>query len=328
MAEALSDEAAAPAADETGIVRWFDTTRRMGVIARADGSTLFVPPYGLAEGQGALATGQPVTFTLRENAKGPYAAEVRVTNAPPPGAEALTALALEIAQALSEAAPPALAQIRKIIRALGQETTQEAVREALRVEEAGGMLLPDESRRRTPGGVFFVLIRERLTAEQRVQIFPTPYQRRKKPATPGGAATGPPPAPPPFTWDDRLALIAAASEQRGKVRSVKMTLIGRPGHIEEQAQFTLLTMTHSGPRPALPKGVPAPDPLPETTYSVYIGKKQWKAVAEALQDPEDALIVEGTPMLDTASGTIAIFATKTTTKLLQQASRPPRPPEA
>jgi molybdopterin-guanine dinucleotide biosynthesis protein len=49
--------------------------------------------------------------------------------------------------------------------------------------------------------------------------------------------------------------------------------------------------------------------------------KQWNKVAEAIQDPEDVLIVEGYPQLDLETRSIAVFATNTTTKKLQMAQK-------
>lgn len=321
MADVPPDTADAPPV-ESGTVRWFDAKKKMGVITRADGSTIFIPPYGLAEGQGALGFGQPVSFVERSNAKGPYAAEVTATGeagTPPDNLE-------QIAAELGESAPQALGQIRRILRHMGAKAAWRYVAEAKRVEAEGGMLIPDGSRRRTLGGVFFALVREGVSEEQRAVIFPPLFVRKEKPAKPKAPAEPPPPPPPPLSWEERLDLLAALRQHSGKAITVKVTIIGRPSKIEEQPQVTLLTLTHAGPLPALPKGIPVPDPVPATTYSVYVGKKQWKAVAEALSNPEDVIIVEGTQLLDPASGTIAVFATKTTTKLLQQASRAPRPP--
>jgi len=57
-------------------------------------------------------------------------------------------------------------------------------------------------------------------------------------------------------------------------------------------------------------------------------EKQWRRVAEAMKDPEDTLIVEGFPQLDAQTGSIAVFATNTTTRKLQQAQRQTRPAQA
>ena len=58
--------------------------------------------------------------------------------------------------------------------------------------------------------------------------------------------------------------------------------------------------------PALPKGLPTPPAAP-TKYTVYISSKQWKKVAEAIRDPEDVLIIEGFPTIDTQASAIAVF---------------------
>jgi hypothetical protein len=95
--------------------------------------------------------------------------------------------------------------------------------------------------------------------------------------------------------------------------------------VVEQEGFTLLKMQHTGPLPSLPKGIPVPAAVPTTTYIVYIAAKQWRGVAESLKTPEDTLIVEGVQFYDAEHQAIAVFATNTTTKLLQQAKRAAQP---
>ena len=325
MTNELPNQAEPPPSPEAGTVRWFNAAQMIGVINRRDGSTVFIPAFGRAVGQGALRPGQSVTFVTRENEKGFYADEVTAIGETPP---LPSDVAIQIAAALGETISQARTQIRRIVRHLGPEDAQRYVAEAQRVEAAGGMLLPDGSRRRTLGGVFFVLIRNALPEEERKIVFPPPHgwKAKKKPKDTKQPAE--PPPLPPLGWDDRITLIETLRAESGKATTVKVTIIGRPGQIEERPQVTLLTLTHTGPLPALPKGIPVPNPVPPTTYSVYIGKKQWKAIAEAIANPEDTLIVEGTQILDAASGTITVFATKTTTKLLQQASKQPKPPVA
>jgi hypothetical protein len=52
---------------------------------------------------------------------------------------------------------------------------------ALEVEGNGGMLVPDGSRRRTVGRIFFHLVRQEGTEEERLAIFP-PWKAKKPPA--------------------------------------------------------------------------------------------------------------------------------------------------
>ena len=70
-----------------------------------------------------------------------------------------------IAQELGETDPIPQEQIRRIVERLGAEAALTLLRETLEIEAQGGMLLPDRSRRRTPGGVFFYLVRSRTSKE-------------------------------------------------------------------------------------------------------------------------------------------------------------------
>ncbi|MEI7768399.1 MAG: hypothetical protein WCI67_00345 [Chloroflexales bacterium] len=327
MADTPPDTVDAPIDPEVGIVRWFNATKRIGSITRLDGSTIFIPPQGLARGQGNLSGGQPVTFISKVNAIGPYAGEVREISEGPVAEGGITA---QIAADLGETTAWAITQIQRIVGYMGSDFALRLVAEAQRIEAAGGMFLPDGSRRRTLGGVFFALVRSQLPPDQRAQIFPPAPGKRKANALQQADALPPPPQPTiilkHITWEDRIPVIAALRPDSGKVTSVKVTIIGRPSRVEEGAQFTLLTLTHTGPLPASPKGVPVPTTIPATTYAIYIGRKQWKQVAEAIQNPEDMLIVEGSQIYDAAAKAITVFATKTTTKMLQQAQRSPKQP--
>jgi hypothetical protein len=102
---------------------------------------------------------------------------------------------------------------------------------------------------------------------------------------------------------------------------VKITLIGNLGTFVDKGACTVGVMQHSGEKlPALPKGVPAPQAT-ETNYVVYIAAKQWKTVAATVSDPEDALIIEGFPQMDTQTGAISVFVSNVTSKKLQAAKR-------
>ncbi len=222
------------------------------------------------------------------------------------------AIAATIAQELGETQPVPLAQIRRIVQRLGPEAALAFLQEAQQIETQGGLTLPDGSRRRTPGGVFFFLVRQRISPEDRAVIFPG---WSKRPAS----QTGTPPAPAaqpaaPVVPPEVLPNLS------GEVRTVKITLIGRPGPITTSPTGTITTTMHSRNVPALPKGVPAPPPTP-TPYTVYIAAKQWAKVAAALSNPEDVLIVEGFPAADPGRPGITVYATNVTTKLLQQAQR-------
>ncbi len=231
-----------------------------------------------------------------------------------------------IAQALRERAPTPCGHIKRIVQCCGADQARAWLTTAQAIEANGGMLTHDGSRRRTPGGVYFHLVRQELLAAHRHDdlrhIFGRPMWH--KGGTDGHHACGTrdrPASSPPVTWDTRSDLVRDASEQYGKVTRVNITISGKPARTVELQHCTLLMLTHNGPLPALPKGIPVPAQVPETTYIVYIGAKQWKKVKEAVTDPDDTLIVEGVPIYDAPHGAIAVFATSATTKALQRAKR-------
>lgn len=220
-------------------------------------------------------------------------------------------VAAQIAAQLGERATPPVRQIRRIVAALGAERARAFAQEALALEARGGLLVPDGSRRRTPGGVFFHLVKMRATARQRWQLF-----RRQLPRARPPAASEPlPPVPSVLTWETRTAALREALGQKGVVHEVKIVLVGRPGAVVERPNCVLAAM-ESTRGPSLPRGLPAL-PASPTTYTVYIAHKHWAGVSTALTNPDDALVVEGWAAFDPELEGIAVFATFVTTKLLK-----------
>jgi hypothetical protein len=103
-------------------------------------------------------------------------------------------LTKQVAATLGETQPEPVAQIRRIIQHLGEAHAKETLAETLRIEEQGGMLVKSGRRRRTPGGIFFWLVRQRLMEEGRQEelhtIFPTEF------APAASSASAQPPAIP------------------------------------------------------------------------------------------------------------------------------------
>jgi len=190
-------------------------------------------------------------------------------------------------------------------------------------------MLPDGSRRRTPGGVFFHLVRadDTLSREDRVSIFPPQFGRTRAAGaalTQTAPASAPAPAPaaaPSSAWadDDYRRVMAALQQETGRATTVKITVIGRPGAAVEQDQAVAVALM-SEKVPDLPKGLPAPPA--GTRYTVFVARKQWAKIAEALAaDAEDAAIIEGYAALDPRVEGIAVYATSATTKRLHAAKR-------
>jgi len=241
----------------------------------------------------------------------------------------------EIAAGLGETERGPLGQVGRVVGRLGAGKARTFLTQTQEIEAAGGLMLPDGSRRRTPGGVFFHLVRtdDNLTREDRTYIFPSQFGRngRRKGAgndtqpmpTPAPAVA---PAPQPTTWtdDDYRRVMAVLQHDPGRASIVKITVIGRPGTSIEQGQAVALV---SEKVPALAKGLP--EPPADTRYTVFVARKQWAKVAEALAaDAEDADIIEGYAALDPRVEGIAVYATGATTKRLQAAKRATQPATA
>ncbi len=314
----------------TGTVRWFDPARSVGILVDDD-----LRPYAITRSRATVIfPGQRVTFTAQAGPRGDVATHVepiapRLT-ALPEGISAYDAAPV-IAHTLGETREAILIHTRRLFTRCGSAAVWAIVEEARQIEASGGMLTSDGTRRRTLGGVFFALMKERIGTKPRSTrvaelppgadvLAPAPAHLVSAPPTTPPSAPPASPAAAPITWTDRVALIAPLAA--GKASTVKITLIGRPQGVKETAQFTVLTLTQTGPMPALPKGIPAPAQIPPTTYAVYIGGKQWRKVADALKDEDDVLIIEGMPCYDETTKLITVFATNTTTKLTQQAKRP------
>jgi len=249
-------------------------------------------------------------------------------------------VAREIARALGERDFGVLLQIRRIVKALGRTQSLKLLSDTLQIEKQGGMMTLDKSRRKTIGGIFLHLayttgqpkegmhLPPRTKAKRRAE---SPKKTDAQTSTPNGAtnatqkakkaiveakkATG-------MQWEDRVPAVQEANAERGKVNTVKITIIGRPGKIVDKGQC-IVTVMEDSKLPSLPKGLPVPTSAP-VKYAVYISMKHWNKVKDAIQDPEDTLIIEGFPKTDAEVSAIAVFATNVTTKKLQMAAKAPK----
>ena len=232
------------------------------------------------------------------------------------------ALARAVAAVLDESMPPAIRTITRAVDRLGPDRARAVLGQALTVEGQGGLTLPD-GRRRTLGGVFFYLVRtsDEISREDKDYIFP---RQGGHPTRAGGSGTPgvpAPAAPAPVAWTDAAfrSLARQLQQDPGRASTVKITVIGRPAAAVEQGQAVALALV-SERVPDLPKGLP--EPLAGTRYTVFVARKQWAKVAEALAaDAEDAAIIEGYAALDPRVEGIAVYATSATTKRMQAAKR-------
>jgi hypothetical protein len=236
----------------------------------------------------------------------------------------ITTTATQIAAQLGETHAGARATIWRTVRTLGPERAQAFVAQAQEVEANGGMLIPDGSRKRTLGGIFFYLVRTQVSDAEAVAInvmWRSKHQRKKLARGKGQSepSTPPPPPLPPFVWDEADPIIVEVTANVGEASTVKVTVIGRPSQVVER-QGVIILAQRSTKAPTLPKGLP-PLPSTPTNYMMFVQQKQWNKVRDAMQDADDALIVEGYPVHEPRFAGITVYATQVTTKALQVAKR-------
>src|SRR5882762_4229840 len=145
-------------------------------------------------------------------------------------ADPIKETARDIADKLEEKDHGARALVYRIVREAGIDAAMSFLQEALEVEANGGLMLPDGSRRRTVGGVFFQIAKKGFSVRQRYLIWG--YQNKKRPTKdPGKQEKSPPKAEKPhrpvpaFVWDDRIAAIEEAESEKGQISTVKITVI-------------------------------------------------------------------------------------------------------
>ncbi len=233
------------------------------------------------------------------------------------------ALARGIAAVLGETMPPPIRLITRVVERLGPDRARAVLGQALTIEAQGSLTLPD-GHRRTPGGTFLYLVRtgDEVSREDKAYIFPRHGGRPMRAAGDDRPPTPTPATPPPVAWTDDIYRALAPQLQQdtsGRATTVKITVIGRPGAAVEQGQTVALALV-SEKVPDLPKGLP--EPPVGTRYTVFVARKPWAKVAEALAaDAEDTAIIEGYAALDPRVEGIAVYATSATTKRLQAAKR-------
>ena len=318
--------------DTTGVVTTFFYTH--GFIHTDRFGSIFVPKKGRADGSTRLEPGQQVSARVLQGKKGLYAYGVQVLTtdtivvkdaaSSAPGDLPLHQNPITlVAERLHEEKTIALFHIRRLYNHLGPDIIWDMIAETERIEAEGGMLFQDGSRRRTPGGVFLFLAKRRLSHEEWARIFPPKPQTNPQPQNPPRPKITPAPAPvvEKITWETRAVLIDTVRAGQGSAHTVRIMVIGRPTSVVERGNTVILTLTHNGPLLSAPKGVPIPPVMPTTTYTVYVGAKQWRGVAEAMKNPEDELIMEGAMTWDAEQQAIAVYTTKIASKLAQRATR-------
>jgi hypothetical protein len=223
---------------------------------------------------------------------------------PPPSPEGL-ALAQKLAVILGETEEKPIIQLARAVDYLGPEKAQEYTDEAVALAAGEGILTKDKSRKRSPGGTFFTLVRERLPRKKDWRkIKPVMKQKGDQPTSLGEQMAG---------------LIEMTTRLKaGPLASTKTIIIGRPDTIQKQAQFVAFTVKDQHP-PALPKGLPNFNG--KTKYLVLAATKQWEKVEKKItDDKEDQLYIEGfsTAQANFKSGIVVLAMNVNTIGLMRQ----------
>lgn len=99
----------------------------------------------------------------------------------------------DFAAQLGETERQPVALIGRIVRRLGHVQAGALLDRALAIEAGGGMLTNDGARRRTPGGVFFVLVKQHLEETGQAEAAQDLFPSRRRPSRAAAAPLAPPP---------------------------------------------------------------------------------------------------------------------------------------
>jgi hypothetical protein len=205
----------------------------------------------------------------------------------------------EIAEQLGETEEEPRATILRVVERLGAQAALALLQEAQAIEAGGGLWLGDGSRRRTPGGVFFHLVRQRAQKPDRLAIFYPDYQ----------------PSVPLTDAELRGLLVDASAWPRATPQQVRFRLAGRPSKIPPpdlapETPYVIFNL-ESGAEQAPPLSSDLPPVGVTTTYRVLAATAQWRKIAPALVRQPDARIgVVGQPAINPKRpGVITVRAT-------------------
>jgi hypothetical protein len=238
----------------------------------------------------------------------------------PPDPQAVAETVTEIATRLTE---ENTYLITRIVNEIGVERSLQILEKSVEIEAGEGIMTRDGKRRRTPGGVFFFLVRGRISRDQYFKIWerPQPFYRSKKPQPP------PPPqkrTPPPkkkkaepLRWAARLALFNEVGGEHGQVSNAEVKLIGRPIKVLPRGNVVILTLRNRD-QPPLPRSLPQVEDDP-TVFLVFLTLKQWQKIADSMEEASDKVIVTGYPVFSGKLNAIAVWAQRATTVNMEKA---------
>jgi len=226
-----------------------------------------------------------------------------------------------IAKQLNESA---VERLRWVVAYLGPDVALEVMDDTLKIEEQGGMLVQNGSRRRTPGGIFFSLVKKGINKQDRRKLFPyTPsnqnklWPKRRRGAYNNSNNRSASRRGRPIRSKYQPEMKALLKGQPfGVADNMSVKLIGRPGQVVKQGSFVMTMMQLSPELPSISKDLPT---MPQTKLRllVYITKKQWDQVMLSLEQPENSLNINGILTYDDDLRRMVVFARAVTVKVGQ-----------
>jgi Phosphorylated adapter RNA export protein, RNA-binding domain len=216
------------------------------------------------------------------------------------------AVAQKLAVTLGETEEKPILQLARAVDVLTAEKAEAYAKEAVEVAAGKGIMKKDGSGKRSPGGTFFALVREREAKDHKVwrKIKPVMKQKTDHPTS---------------LAEQMPALIEMTTHLKaGPLAGSKTIIIGRPDTIQKQAQFVAFTIKDQH-APALPKGLPIFQG--KTKYLVLAATKQWEKVEKKItDDKEDQLYIEGfsTAQTNFKSGIVLLAMNVNTIGLMRQ----------
>lgn len=185
-----------------------------------------------------------------------------------------------IAKALGESDEGPIAQIKAVVDNLGDPACLTLLAETEKIEKAGGLMRGDGSGRRSAGGVFFFLARQRLPRDVRAAIF-----NDKKPRDPNAPKSVP--APPKAAGSSPSSSHAAPQAALPRRRVFEVVPAAKP------AAPAYFAPPRSEPRgewpPSPPEGAFIPPELPAAV--VRAKAKQTAQTAIAALNPTDQYLL-------------------------------------
>ena len=241
-------------------------------------------------------------------------------NEKPTAAQETPTFAKTLAEKLGETNQVALEQIEGVLNICGEDFAREILEETLKIEADGGMMTFKGDRKRTTGGVFFAVAKDKMTAEQRAAVFPQKSWRQMRESQRSKIREN------IMDFGERSKVIERI-KSKGEIVDVRVKLMGYPGDIRRQGETIVTQMEHLAGGASLPLGVPEIPDNP-TLYTVYIANQQWKKVQKSFDkgNKDNWLVVEGVCSFDPDLNGIAVFATGLKVQEAREKGKASKPP--